>query len=217
MKRLATQQMLNDELVSIHALLLQMRADRAGHPVCVLPASWYTMLVGKNARSQGPYGAARILVGFWGREVRAPLANASAADVATCNVEVWGGQRLVLVPIKEEGSAQWLMTVVDVANRRFSFYNSFSPHDSQRKQERTQKVQNDIMGYFREHVPHLGAAPWTSQIVQCPLQRGTTDCGVFVLHFLRCVAEGRAPYMEQAGVNDMRVRLVLEINNLMVL
>ena len=134
MKRLAPQQMLNDELVSIYALLLQMRADRAGHPVCVLPASWYTMLVGRNAQSQGPFGAARIQLGFWGRKVRAPLAKASKADVATCNVEVWGGQRLVLVPIREEGGAHWLMTAVDVANRRFSFYDSFEPHDSQPKQ-----------------------------------------------------------------------------------
>ena len=218
MRKLAPNVRLNDTLITIYAMLLQMRADRTGQPVCILPASWYTMLVTKNGSGRGIPGAAKIQLSHWGKASgESAFGKATQNDIATCNQAVWGVNRRVLVPVKEEGHAHWLMTAIDVGRHRFSFYDSFLAHDSEVKQDRTKKVQGDIMEYLRAQMPALGFHNWTSEIVRCPIQKGGTDCGVFMLHFLRCVAECRDPYMEQAGVGDMRVRLVLEIINLIVL
>jgi len=108
-------------------------------------------------------------------------------------------KRLLIFPIHQELS-HWCLAVADVAATQLVYFDSLAKDN-----DHCLKVLND---YLQNRI---GQCFLVKQEKDIPRQTNSSDCGVFICMYARCLAEKSAFCFSQTDIPSIRKQIVFEL------
>ena len=113
-------------------------------------------------------------------------------------------QRLLLFPVHLE--THWCLAAVDIPNCRISYYDSLGNNN--------QTCLENLERYMSKkfHNTKLSSTVWHCvNHHDIPMQENSSDCGVFMVMFARCLAYKKPLNFRQENIPSIRHHIVLEL------
>uniref|UniRef100_A0A914WLX7 Ubiquitin-like protease family profile domain-containing protein n=1 Tax=Plectus sambesii TaxID=2011161 RepID=A0A914WLX7_9BILA len=116
-------------------------------------------------------------------------------------------QDLLLFPINDRGN-HWTLIVVDMRQRRMSYYDSMGNDGS----KHLKAIREYLKGYFAEKKPAERFVPFTMvNEKKLPRQHNTWDCGVYLCQYAEHLSRGAPLSFVQADMARFRLQMEREL------